>query len=214
MEAKRFCPLCGNELPISARFCAKCGSALEPITPAPAQQPLYNAPQPQPTGYQNPQANYGQPMTPKYGEQQSGVQNSIPVKYADFGDRFVAFLIDSIIVNILLSIAFWPFGSNIIDNKVITGIVNFVYHFAMEMANGGAGQTLGKKIMNIKTVDSTSFGSITAQQAAIHIIGKVVFLPIDVILGLITKEKSLPDKEDIRIMQRLAKTSVIKLAAK
>ncbi len=217
MEAKRFCPLCGNELPISARFCAKCGSQLDPISSNPAQQPINNVPQPQPTGYQNPQGPYGQPMVPQNTNigypQQTGYQSTVPVKYADFGDRFVAFIIDSIIVNMLLSLAFWPFGSTILDNQIITGLVNFVYHFAMEMANGGAGQTLGKKVMKIKTVDSNTLGSITAQQAALHILGKVVFLPFDVIIGLITKENTQPNREDIRIMQRVAKTSVIKLAA-
>ena len=215
MERTRFCPFCGNELPISARFCAKCGSALESGPSQPAQQPLNDMNQPQPTGIQN---GYGQPLAPQYGAsgtlQGTAVQPpATSVKYADFGDRFVAFIIDSIIVNLLLSIAFWPFGTDIIENKFVTGLVNFVYHFAMEMANGGAGQTLGKKIMKIRTVDSISLGAITAQQAAIHIIGKVVFLPIDVIIGLITNENTQPNKEDIRIMQRLAKTSVIKLSS-
>jgi hypothetical protein len=65
--------------------------------------------------------------------------------------------------------------------------------------------------MRIQTVDSRNFEPINAQQAAIHTLGKVLFLPLDVIIGLIVKDDdSAQEDNEIRVTQNFAKTSVVK----
>jgi uncharacterized RDD family membrane protein YckC len=193
MESKRYCPFCGEGLPLDAKFCAKCGSVLAPKNQAEIQPKVVA---------EAPQTIVAQTQQPV----------SEQVKYADGGERFIAFIIDSIIINVMLQIGMMIFSTNILENKILTLAFNFVYHFAGEMANNGFGQTFGKKIMKLRTVDMATGGNINPTQAMIHIIGKVAFLPIDVILGLIAKdqEKGQPNREEIRIMQRVAKTAVIK----
>ena len=61
-----------------------------------------------------------------------------------------------------------------------------------------------------------TFGKITPQQAALHTIGKVAFLILDIIIGAIIQDKEQqegkPNKEQIRMTQRISKTVVIKVA--
>jgi len=111
---------------------------------------------------------------------------------------------------VVLSLAFLAFGERTAISDFFQTLINFVYLFGMEMANNGAGQTIGKRIMGIKTVDAATLGPITPRQALIHCVGKLLVV-VDVIIGVITKEKSEPDKQDLRIMQRVAGTSVIKI---
>ena len=88
--------------------------------------------------------------------------------------------------------------------------VSFLYLFFFEAFNNG--QTLGKMVMKIQTVDENTFGTITHKQAALHTIGKL-FLPIDVIIGLIQRDKSESEmeKNQVRFSQKFSHTSVISL---
>ena len=146
---------------------------------------------------------YGQRFYPKHSSRAGKV-----VEYADFGDRFVAFLIDSLILSIVGGLIFW--GSY--GEWVISTFVGLSYFILMEMHYNGGGQTFGKKAMNIRTVDAKTLEPIDGRQAIIHSFGKVLFLPIDLILGWIMNEDEDEEnnREEIRLTQRLAQTVVIK----
>ena len=87
----------------------------------------------------------------------------------------------------------------------------FIWLFVWKLLGNGAGKSLGKRIMKIKTVNAETMGPIDIKQSALNALGKV-FTLLDLIIGMATKDKTAqPDIQDIRIMQRIAKTSVIKL---
>jgi uncharacterized RDD family membrane protein YckC len=146
-------------------------------------------------------------------------------------DRFLAWLIDFIIVSIglailfaLLAIPFWiPYYSNVMalghENFVMAlGHKNFEpFHYLLSsLAFFGywtyfeqtSGQSIGKRLVNIKTTDM--FGkSIDTKSAALESLGKSFLLPIDVILGwLFTNNKRQ------RIFNKISNTIVIKLRAR
>ncbi|MHA1476285.1 MAG: RDD family protein, partial [Promethearchaeota archaeon] len=88
--------------------------------------------------------------------------------------------------------------------------VSFLYLFLFEAFNNG--QTLGKMVLKIQTVDENTLGKITTKQAALHTIGKL-FLPLDVIIGLISRDKAVSqmEKNQVRFSQKFSHTSVISL---
>jgi uncharacterized RDD family membrane protein YckC len=69
-----------------------------------------------------------------------------------------------------------------------------------------SGQSIGKRLLKIKTIDISGDNRIDIKRAAIESFGKSFLLPIDVILGLIFTN----DKRQ-RIFNRLSNTIVIKL---
>lgn len=144
---------------------------------------------------------------------------------AKWTDRFLAWLIDFIIVTIaiiivttvivLFSLLLYPERfTNLIGQDqslvkppdfFISSIVFFLYWFYFESTSG---QSIGKKILNIKT---TNLEGKTANRKDIAIgsFGKSFLLPFDVILGWIfTNEKRQ------RIFSRLGNTIVIKIKTK
>ena len=191
--AAKFCPVCGYENDPTNQFCAGCGAALS-VSDSPSP-PEVSTPEPQ--------------VFPESSE----------IKYASDGDRFVAYIIDSILFGLagklfglMFGLAFFgPMMSFevIVDNWPVT-LASFLYFFLFEAFNKG--QTPGKIALKIQTVDSESLGDLTPAQAAVNAIGKAFFLGLDIIIGLVTREdKSAKEKNAIRFTQRASKTSVIKL---
>jgi uncharacterized RDD family membrane protein YckC len=138
-------------------------------------------------------------------------------------DRFVAWLIDFIIVSIglailfaLISLPFWIafpqwFESNNMNmafrntgpfNYIISSLVFMAYWTYFESTSG---QSIGKKLMHLKTTDLGG-KNIAAKTAVIESFGKAFLLPIDVILGWIFTN----DRRQ-RIFNRASNTIVIKL---
>ncbi len=140
-------------------------------------------------------------------------------------DRFIAWLIDFIIVSIglailfaLISIPFWiafpqwfesssnnmnmPFRNVGPFNYLISSLVFTAYWTYFESTSG---QSIGKKVLRLKT---TGVGgkNIDAKTAVIESFGKAFLLPIDLILGWIFTN----DKRQ-RIFNRASNTIVIKL---
>jgi uncharacterized RDD family membrane protein YckC len=140
---------------------------------------------------------------------------------AKWTDRFVAWLIDFVIVFIglailfvLISIPFWiefPQSSSIMNmpfrnagpfNYLISSLVFTAYWTYFESTGG---QSIGKKLLHLKTTDLEG-KNIDAKAAVLESFGKAFLLPIDVILGWIFTN----DKRQ-RIFNRASNTIVIKL---
>ena len=138
---------------------------------------------------------------------------------ARWTERFVAWLIDFVIVSIglvilfaLLSIPFWfYYAAGDVEEQfrgpqayhyLISSLVFFLYWTYFESKTG---QSLGKKVMNLKT---TGLNGTVAEgkKVALAAFGKAFLLPFDVILGWIfTNERRQ------RIFNRASNTIVIKI---
>lgn len=151
----------------------------------------------------------------------SETPNSTPqppteILLASWGERFLAWLIDFIIVNTVLwaifaaiAFPFWVTGApdRWFDRGegpigwAATSLVFFAYWIYFETTTG---QSLGKMALKIKTTDLAG-NKIDVRSAAIESFGKAFLLPIDVILGWIFTN----DKRQ-RIFSRAGNTIVIK----
>lgn len=137
------------------------------------------------------------------------------IDLAGWGDRFIAYLIDIILVGIVLGIIK---GLILIPSYFIGGMVGvprfipwtdfgldnlfwFAYFTFMDLSYG---QSIGKMVMKIR-ITNLDGGPIDLRQAAIEGFGKAFLLPLDLILGWIfTNQKSQ------RIFTNLAGTIVVK----
>ena len=141
---------------------------------------------------------------------------------ARWGDRFLAWLIDFVLVSIALAVLFsaiaipiWFFYYDNNDmaaarayqsvqplHYIISSAAFFGYWTYFEYSSG---QSIGKRLLKIKTVDL--FGNrIDIKNSAIESFGKAFLLPIDVILGWI-----FSNNKRQRIFSRISNTIVIKL---
>jgi uncharacterized RDD family membrane protein YckC len=148
------------------------------------------------------------------------------VVLASWIDRFVAWLIDVVIVSIglaiifaLISIPFWA-ASHSFDTEsanmnmalrnlgapwfpyIISSIVFMAYWTYFESTTG---QSVGKRVMYLRTTDMNG-NSVDVKTAAIECFGKAFLLPFDVLLGWIFTN----DKRQ-RIFNRASSSIVIKL---
>ena len=153
------------------------------------------------------------------GESSSNEVRPSEIMLARWTERFVAWLIDFVIVSIglvilflLLSIPFWVYyASEDVDEQykgpqsyhyLISSLVFFLYWTYFESKTG---QSLGKKVMNLKTINLD--GTVAqGKNVALAAFGKAFLLPFDVVLGWIfTNEKRQ------RIFNRASNTLVIKI---
>ena len=125
---------------------------------------------------------------------------------ANWGERFIAWLIDVIIVGAIArllqlpsfnlpTIPFVTFGSR--------ELILFLYWTAMESLYG---QSIGKMAMRLK-VTGLDGSSATLTETALQSFGKAFLLPIDCIIGWLVE--SCKEKRQ-RLFSMLAKTIVIK----
>jgi uncharacterized RDD family membrane protein YckC len=142
---------------------------------------------------------------------------------ASWIDRFIAWLIDFIIVSIglgiifaAISLPFWVAFPNWFEsvsmnpthrslgpfNYVISSLVFMAYWTYFESTTG---QSIGKKLLRLKTTDLNG-KSIDIKTALIESLGKAFLLPLDVILGWI-----FTNNKRQRIFNRASDTIVIKL---
>ena len=134
--------------------------------------------------------------------------NSILAKWAD---RFFAWLIDFIIISIIsTSIIFAIFGTIEFEGSfwaentqyIPTSILFFIYWTILEYKTG---QTIGKKILNIKIIDING-NKPNLKRILISSFGKAFLLPFDVVLGwILTNEKRQ------RIFNKLGDTVIVKI---
>jgi uncharacterized RDD family membrane protein YckC len=141
---------------------------------------------------------------------------------ARWSDRFLAWLIDFIIVSIVLAVLFsaialpiWFFYYDNDDmaaarayqsvqplHYIISSAAFFGYWTYFEYT---IGQSIGKRLLKIKTVN-LSGSKIDIKSAAIESFGKSFLLPIDVILGWI-----FTNNKRQRVFNRIGNTIVIKI---
>jgi uncharacterized RDD family membrane protein YckC len=135
---------------------------------------------------------------------------------ASWTDRFIAWLIDFIIVSIGLAILFaalsfpYWFDNNMVRayksieplHYLISSIIFLAYWTYFEFKTG---QSLGKRLLHLRTTD-LSGKLIDIKTAAIESFGKSFLLPFDVALGWI-----FTNKRRQRIFSRISNTIVIKL---
>jgi uncharacterized RDD family membrane protein YckC len=141
-------------------------------------------------------------------------------------DRFVAWLIDIVIVSIgmaiiyaIISIPFWiafsqPFDAGTYMNiasrnfgapwfpYIISSIVEMAYWTYFESTSG---RPIGKRVMHLRTTDLNG-NTLDIRTAAIESFGKAFLLPLDVLLGWIFTN----DKRQ-RIFNKVSDSIVVKL---
>ncbi len=139
---------------------------------------------------------------------------SSKIVLAKWTDRFVAWLIDFIVISVISTLiisasygtiyyefedeGFWGESTQYIP----TSIIFFVYWTILEYKTG---QTIGKKILNLKIIN-ISGDKVNLKGILISGFGKSFLLPIDVILGWI-----LTNKKRQRVFNKLGDTLVVKI---
>jgi uncharacterized RDD family membrane protein YckC len=116
--------------------------------------------------------------------------------------RFVAIVIDSLLIWLPLLIFFELLGFGAVIPSLLFGPILFLYALLFEMAIGG---TLGKVMMRLKAVSVS--GQMNSSQAMMRNVSKVfaVFLLLDWVIGMLTDTSDPRQKW----LDQLAKTSVI-----
>ena len=143
------------------------------------------------------------------------------IKLARWTERFIAWLIDFVIVSVglavlfaIFSIPFWAYYATTAEEAeqqfegpqplhyLISSLVFFLYWTYFESTTG---QSIGKKVMNLRTIDIN--GTIAERKwVALAAFGKAFLLPFDVVLGWIFTN----DKRQ-RIFNRASNTIVTKI---
>jgi uncharacterized RDD family membrane protein YckC len=147
----------------------------------------------------------------------SDPNSSSKIVLAKWTDRFLAWLIDFIIISVIsTSIIFVSYGTMYYEFEgdefwaessqyIPTSIIFFVYWTVLEYKTG---QTIGKKILNLKIIN-ISGDKVSLKGVLISSFGKSFLLPIDVILGwILTNEKRQ------RVFNKLGDTIVVKIKEK
>ena len=155
----------------------------------------------------------------------SATTNTETIVLASWIDRFIAWLIDFIIVSIglgilfaAISLPFWIAFPQMFESTdmnmpfrslgshwppyIISSLVFMAYWTYFESTTG---QSIGKKLLHLKTTDLTG-KSIDVKIAVIESFGKAFLLPLDVILGWI-----LTNNKRQRIFNRASGTIVVKV---
>ena len=134
------------------------------------------------------------------------------IEYADFLQRAFAWFIDIIIVIIISSplSMFLNFGSLLLLTNVYNFAIGFLYFWLLETFNKG--QTLGKVILKIRSVNNENFEVIEPAMYALNNLTKPSgFLILDIIFGILFYFSEQDSNRNIlRFSQHLAHIVVIK----
>lgn len=133
---------------------------------------------------------------------------------ARWTDRFLAWLVDFIIISIIASSIIFALDGTIdygFDYEwfwaedgtyILTGLIFFAYWAILEYKTG---QTIGKKILNLQ-VTNLEGRAPTLKGVLISSFGKTFLLPLDIILGWI-----LTNHHRQRVFNKLGDTIVVKI---
>ncbi len=195
----KFCPKCGNRIDADAKFCNYCGSQLT-INQTQEAPPVQHVDFPSSYTPYQPSPELVIPKT------------TSTVRYADFWELLVAFIIDMIIISIIGWLISFPFnysGWYWWPRFFLDWGIGFLYFWGLETINHG--QTLGKAALQIRTVDETTF---QPPNVGRHVINNLLkpswFLLLDLIIGLLANSNEPVDRKRYRYMQNASKTVVIK----
>ena len=181
------CPECGSIIEESGvQCCPHCGAALE------VAAPTAEAPPPPPTEV---------PPPPSAPPEQA--------VYGKLGERLIAYIIDCVIIWVITAIIVFPlFGGYYASWWFVSWILGFLYFWILESFNKG--QTLGKKLLNLRTVNEVSLEVAEAGSYFVNNLSRGSgWIIIDLLIGLIVNSTSDAQKR-YRILQNWSKTVVIK----
>lgn len=131
-------------------------------------------------------------------------QNVSELMLASTGERILAYIIDGILIGFVVSALSFPGMFMPLPpflNLSLNSVALFLYWGYTE---GTTGQSIGKKVMNIKVTDLNG-EPIDTSTSMYQAFGKAFLLPIDLIIGLFAYR----DKEQ-RLFNHLSGTIVIK----
>ena len=150
-------------------------------------------------------------MKEMFMDESNSVSNIIIAKWTD---RFLAWLIDFIIISIISTlIIFTTFGTIDFETTedmfwaesiqyIPSSMMFFIYWIILEYKTN---QTIGKKIFNLKVTDMSG-NKPNLKGIVLSSFGKSFLLPIDVVLGMI-----LTNEKRQRIFNQLGDTLVVKI---
>lgn len=190
-----FCSKCGASNVEGAAFCSACGQPIAGFTPA------------QPAG--TPAPYDAAPASPTYGAA------PVPVHYAGFWLRFVAYIIDSIVMGFVVGITivlpllghelrsmgnenpfgFFPFmGPRFMAIRGLALMVGWIYYALLESSVWQA--TLGKKALGLEVTDFAgrriSFGRATGRFFG-KLLSAFILLIGFIMAGFTEKKQALHD---------------------
>lgn len=122
---------------------------------------------------------------------------------ANFGQRLLALLVDSVILGIAQFLLQALFGRSAGVLSTIVGLAYYVY-----LEGSPAGQTVGKKLLNIRVVDFQTGGPLGFGKAALRWVGRILST-IPCLLGFFWM---LWDKERQTWHDKIATTVVVPTA--
>jgi uncharacterized RDD family membrane protein YckC len=209
-----YCSKCGANVPEGAAFCAACGQAMPSYSVGQANAGVTSAPDVTPVATSSPAPVYPSPAPQTW---QAPVARPT-VGYAGFWLRFVAVIIDGILLYFVRMLLFMPFGlgmgmrgifrgrppQNINDFlpflglfiriAVISSIIQWLYFSLMESSSWQA--TLGKKALGLEVTDlegrRISFGRATGRYFAKIISTLILFIGY-IMAGFTEKKQALHD---------------------
>jgi uncharacterized RDD family membrane protein YckC len=207
-----YCSRCGANVPEGAVFCSSCGQPVPATSAAPPMPPAYTPPSPVPPPTQYPPAY----APPAQGAWQASARP--PVSYAGFWLRFVAFIIDSIVLYFMGTIVTLPFLAAMGVRDVMRGhlpmspeewmplmgafirlafirmVLNWLYYALLESSTWQA--TLGKKALGLEVTDvegrRISFGRASGRFFAKIISTLILFIGF-IMAGFTEKKQALHD---------------------
>ena len=137
--------------------------------------------------------------SPSYGESGRGLV------YASWGSRFVAWLIDVLIVGAIAEILQLP-ALRILDIPFMSiGSRDVILFLYWTLSEGIYGKSIGKMAMRVRVVKLDG-SRISLAEAAIESVGKAFILPLDCIIGWIAEESKSKKQ---RLFSMIAKTVVV-----
>lgn len=126
------------------------------------------------------------------------------VEFATWTQRFIALIIDGIILAIIVAFFRFPGDSSPFGMSFRFGVDNILGFLYFMFMDHYYGQSVGKKVMNLR-ITTMDGGPLELMDAAIEAFGKVFLLPIDFLIGFFMfREKNQ------RLFNHLSDTVVIR----
>jgi uncharacterized RDD family membrane protein YckC len=223
-DAVLYCNHCGAQNSAQAKFCAHCGSAFAPNTAQPdaAANPTSPAPADAITASVPPAFAGPQNYAPAQSYSGTPAYAAPAVRYGGFWIRFVAAVIDWLIVSIVI----WPLsaiigltisvaGGAVSMPRVGVHLVNFIVAFALGvcanwlyeagMESSSRQATLGKMALALKVTDlegrRISFARATGRHFAKFISGAILLIGY-IMAGFTDRKQALHDMIAGTLVQR------------